>query len=139
MTLLTRSARLDGKEAPTDADPFFEQLIHFGMAFFRNSRGQTLAERWREKGFVGLTNDEQVAVAAYGRSFVSVLEMQDAGKHSRTSHAGSDPAFDAEHRAQFPAVGTGTKVFSRCGWNRFEVVLIPNRWFWSVRETAREK
>jgi hypothetical protein len=79
MKLITKSARLDGKEAPTDADLFLQQLIHFGMAFFRNARGQTLAERWRETEFVGLSNDEQVAVAAYGRSFVSVLEVQDIG------------------------------------------------------------
>ena len=40
-------------------------------------RVKTLTERWHRKDFVGLTNDEQVAVASYGRSYVSVLEVQD--------------------------------------------------------------
>lgn len=77
MKLLTQDAHLDGKNAPSDPDQFFQHMIHFGLAFFRDSAGQTLADRWRQKGFIGLSNDEQVAVAGYGRSYVSVLEVQD--------------------------------------------------------------
>ena len=52
-------------------------MIHFGLAFFRNAAGQTVQDRWRQKQFIGLTNDEQVAVVGYGRSYVSVLEVQE--------------------------------------------------------------
>ena len=77
MTQLTQRAHLDGKKAPSNPDEFFQHLIHFGMAFFKDSAGRTLTDRWRQKGFIGLSNDEQVAVAGYGRSYVSVLEVQD--------------------------------------------------------------
>ena len=79
MRQLTHQAHLEGKEAPSNPDEFFQHLIQFGMAFFQDSAGRTLTERWRQKGFVGLSNDEQVAVAAYGRSYVSVLEVQEIG------------------------------------------------------------
>lgn len=77
MAQLTSLAQLDGKGRPSKPDEFFQHLIHFGLAFFRNAEGQTLADRWRQKSFAGLTNDEQVAATAYGRSFVTVLEVQD--------------------------------------------------------------
>lgn len=77
MEQLLKEAHLDGQKAPSDPDHFFQHLIHYGLAFFRNSAGQTLTERWKQEGFIGLTNDEQVAVVGYGRSFVSVVEVQD--------------------------------------------------------------
>ena len=79
MRLLTERAHLEGKKAPSNPDEFFQHLIHFGMAFFQDSAGRTLTERWRQEGLVGLSNDEQVAVIAYGRSYVSVLEVQEIG------------------------------------------------------------
>ncbi len=77
MQLLTQEAHLNGRNAPSDPEEFFQHLIHFGLAFFRDASGRTLTDRWREKSFIGLSNDEQVAVAGYGRSYVSLLEVQD--------------------------------------------------------------
>lgn len=79
MEQLLKQANFDGQKAPADMDHFFQHLIHFGLSFFRNYAGHTLTERWQQKGFIGLSNDEQVAVVGYGRSFVSVLEVQDIG------------------------------------------------------------
>jgi hypothetical protein len=69
-------ANLDPKRI-TNPDEFFWHLANFGMACFRNAAGQTLADRWRQKGFTGLTNDERVAADGYGRSYVSLVEIQD--------------------------------------------------------------
>jgi hypothetical protein len=83
MDKLSPIAGLDREEVRANAELFCAQLVQFGMAFSQNALGQNLTERWREKGFTGLTNDEQVAIEGYGQSFVSVMEVQEVAADGR--------------------------------------------------------
>jgi hypothetical protein len=47
------------------------------MAFYRDANGESIGDRLRLKLFPDLTNDERLAAEAYGRSYVSALEVQE--------------------------------------------------------------
>jgi hypothetical protein len=76
MDELIQRFALRTEESEEDIESGFYGAIYYGLIFYRDADGHTLADSWESEGWSGLNNDERVMMRYRRRSFVTIIEIQ---------------------------------------------------------------